>query len=739
MNDHSFFFNPGEEDNMLIRRVRTKILLGALAIVLFIMILSTLTLSFIIYDQNRTASFQLLVQSLNIIRDDVIAIGERLAAQTSQAASSNDIGINLDWAATTSYEDGVLMGMESTLQSLMTGTYNISQAADIWKTLIYAKNGELAGFVIIDDATVEIGFPRTDDFLVNRWQNGRQLEENSWQVVPNVESVHAIYPGTIPKEKTQGFGLTDGYLCLISQIPVTASVIDGTTGEVKEDQVGFIEAVYKLDQAFIDRLERITGNRIGIVHEDSVISGELSGYRRSGSVPASTVGHGWHIRTQEPTLNTTQLGDTAYFQGEWPVYTNAGGYLASIVALYSMEMAMSNTWAIITILILVALGCIVIVSPLSLWFSNSLSRPLEALARTLEKVDRDGDFQQRMAIRSEDEIGRASLAFNTLMSTLQDAIRNVNEVLLMISKGNLSQQITGSYQGELLELKTHTNNSVEVLSRAIAQVIEASESVYNASVELSSSSQTLASGTTQQAATLEEISSSMSEVEQRTKNNSENADRAQQLTNESIKVVESGNTQMEGMLASMNRISNTSAEVSKIVKVIDEIAFQTNLLALNAAIEAARAGKYGKGFAVVAEEVRSLAARSAEAARTTTDLIQTSLDEVGNGVDNANNTASILKDIMAGINRSNDLVNEIAADSREQAASVEEINAGLTNVNSVVQQNSAISVQSATSSEEMAAQATRLKELMAEFRLAEHDLSKAVTTASRSASLDDDF
>jgi len=182
---------------------------------------------------------------------------------------------------------------------------------------------------------------------------------------------------------------------------------------------------------------------------------------------------------------------------------------------------------------------------------------------------------------------------------------------------------------------------------------------------------------------------------------------------------------MDSMLKSMESINQSSSEVSKVIKAIDEIAFQTNLLALNAAVEAARAGKYGKGFAVVAEEVRNLASRSAKAARTTTDLIENSLQEVKRGVQNADATASLLNQITEGINRSNVLINEISDASVEQANNIGEINEGLANVNNVVQQNSSISEQSASASEELSAQAGRLQEMMNSFILPEHTVAYA--------------
>jgi len=206
-------------------------------------------------------------------------------------------------------------------------------------------------------------------------------------------------------------------------------------------------------------------------------------------------------------------------------------------------------------------------------------------------------------------------------------------------------------------------------------------------------------------------------VASQTKTNAENAGKANSVAEQTKDLAVAGNARMQEMLSAMDEINQSSNNINKIIKVIDDIAFQTNILALNAAVEAARAGQYGKGFAVVAEEVRNLAAQSANAAKETTALIEDSIRKAGDGTKIAKETAEALGRIVEGVEAVSSLVSGINAASTEQAAAIAQINEGISLVSQVVQANSATSEESAAASEELSSQAEALKKMIGQFRV----------------------
>ena len=365
---------------------------------------------------------------------------------------------------------------------------------------------------------------------------------------------------------------------------------------------------------------------------------------------------------------------------------------------------------------------IAVVVVIAYFFTNTIVNPLKQLVDTLVQVEETGDFSLQVKQASSDEVGVAAHALNRLMESLHSSFDDIVAIMSAVARGDLSQTITRQQTGELQKLNEAINDSIHLLASTLKQFASTTEQVNASSTQLTESSQSLASGSSQQAASLEEASSSINEIESQAKTNHDSALQARQLTTEMTSTVERSDQQMKQMLASMSEIAKTSTDVSKIIRTIDEIAFQTNLLALNAAVEAARAGKYGKGFAVVAEEVRNLASRSAEAARNSTELIETSTRQVEIGVQNADKTAEMLNEISSSVIKVNDMIGEIAAASEEQTKGILEVNQGLEQVNAVVQQNSSVSEETASAAQELNHQSNQMKQMTAAFKLG-HDMA----------------
>ena len=342
--------------------------------------------------------------------------------------------------------------------------------------------------------------------------------------------------------------------------------------------------------------------------------------------------------------------------------------------------------------------------------SRNINKLIAKTIRLAEEISR-GNFSQRLNMRQTDEIGKLSKA----LDKMADGLESKSILAEHIASGDLTNNVIFNSEDDILgkSLDKMTQNLRTILSR----VNKAGQQVASGSGYIRASSQSLSQGASEQASSLEEITSSMVKIALQTRTNAENAFQANKLADQARQTAEDGRTQMGTMITAMKNINESSQVIAKIIKVIDEIAFQSNLLALNAAVEAARAGRYGKGFAVVAEEVRNLAGRSAKAAKETAKLIEISVKNVESGNNIAAQTAKSLNKIVESVVKTADLVNEIAVASNEQANGVEQINQGLSQVEQITQDTSANAEDTAIAAAKLTGEADELNKILAQFIL----------------------
>lgn len=354
---------------------------------------------------------------------------------------------------------------------------------------------------------------------------------------------------------------------------------------------------------------------------------------------------------------------------------------------------------------------------IALFITRGITSPINELKEAANQMA-EGALKCSLEYQSEDELGILANSMRTMMERISHYMDVISFTTGKLAQGDFDiPHDNEEFKGEFRPVQISIQNLSASLNNVMTRISQASNQVASGADQVSSGAQALSQGATEQASSIEELAATTSDILHNINRNAKNAKNA----NLEVKTTESelafGKEQMTNLTDAMNTISSASAEISKVIKVIEDIAFQTNILALNAAVEAARAGGAGKGFAVVANEVRSLANKSQEASKNTALLIERTLKSIESGNNIARETAETMDHIVSASKTMAELVSQISEASEEQAQAVSQVTVGIDQISSVVQTNSATSEESAAASEELAAQAQTLNQLVAQFKL----------------------
>ena len=453
------------------------------------------------------------------------------------------------------------------------------------------------------------------------------------------------------------------------------SIIDGNNNIIaySKDNISGknIDEIGLTDEKFVEELNNVTGNRVIYSYD---------GDYRTGFV--------------------TKLG-----LADWKVVT-----------AMSLSEFNKDINQVVTILILTQ---VIIIVGLALLISTKIKSMLSPLSSINDAVKglAEGQLDSDITYQSDDEIGELSENIRKTMTSLNGYINSISLNMKKLASGDFNVELDEDFKGEFKVIKESINEFSNSMSTTLEEIITSINQVSIGSEQVSSISQSLAQGATEQAGSVEELNSIITNLAENIRLSASNTQDISIEANNIQEEITNSNEQMEKMLEAMAEITSASNEISKIINEIEGVAFQTNILALNAAVEAARAGNAGKGFAVVAEEVRNLASQTGESAKNTALLIQKSIDAVRNGSELADSAASSLSNVVSNVSEITSKINSVSEVALEQATSVEDVRTILNEISCVVQNNSATSEESAASSEELSAQSQHMTDLVNKFNL----------------------
>jgi len=495
----------------------------------------------------------------------------------------------------------------------------------------------------------------------------------------------------------------------------------GQTDDYYQTLVDYLDKVKKDINISFAYIMEDAGNQFKYIAEaqtdpDAAQLGDTDGKDQYGPEPDEVLSTGTALYT-----GIQSSSDYADMLSGFAPITNKAGAVVGVIGI-DIDVGIINqslNQYIPIILILMVFSCLISFALIYIAVNKLVVKPIKALESASEEMA-GGKLNINIPskyLKKKDEIGCLFAAFTSVLKQINLIIHDISHVLTEMSQRNLTVETCEDYAGDFIRFKISVDNILGAYNSLLNDFGTVTDKVYSSSTQVSDISGDLAQDSVRQSTAVEELSATISNISRNANNTVQNVKQAKDYIFDMNRNVEVSTEQMNKMLSAMNDISTSSSEISKIIKIIDDITFQTNILALNAAVEAARAGEAGKGFAVVADEVRNLASKTSDAASQTSSLIISSINAVKRGSSLAEQTAKALNDVSAKEKQVNNTIDEIAKASNDQSHDISEVLNEINQISEVAQNNSARSQESAASSKELAGFAEQLDKELSEFQL----------------------
>ena len=457
--------------------LKNQIIVGALAISVFIMLVSTLAVAYIINRQNVAASHEFLKQAFRVILDDLALRQTKLASAVHQLATVEMMGSTVKYIRENVKPD-IAAGQDispyqAAYRNIAYTTYQIGQVANIWQISIYDRDNDLIAFATFDAKGARVGyvtgFPRPVSYVaIPQKDEDLSGDERLWQRLETIEGIEPRFGATMPEAERIDLTPIAQSLCLVAYAPIMGNLFNKESRKLEPVQIGVVKAVQRFDQALVERLANLTDIKLNVFTPEGLSVGTFPEYATLQADASQDLKTPRPLTLAALTFKNVILPNGNYFQGMLPLYRGEA-YSGAIAALYSQAIARSNTLQMIKTLSLIALGCIILILPIALVFSNSITNPIKQIIQDIKEGIIHGDFSKTIQIEQAGEIGQLAQAFQAMKTSIGKVLTELEALIQAIQAGKLGTRGNASaFVGGWHDLVAGVNNVIDAFVAPIA-------------------------------------------------------------------------------------------------------------------------------------------------------------------------------------------------------------------------------------------------------------------------------